>query len=144
MSIALRLTTLRRNIVTCCTPHLQARGVTASLLYYVLYVGKNPGCTAGEAGRVLQMDPGYTTRAVAKLVTEGFLTRETDPKDRRVIRLHLTGKGEALFADSQAMLEAWSRQTMEALTEEEMAQLWTLLSKIHPVPRMDFPSPGAE
>lgn len=141
LSIALRLTTLRRNLVACCTPHLHARGVSSALLYYVLYVGRHPGCTAGEAGKVLQADPGQTTRAVSKLEKEGFLARETDPKDHRVTRLALTGKGEALFADSRAMLEAWGSEAMAALTEEEVEQLWALLSKVTPVAELDFPPP---
>ena len=141
LSIALWLTTLRRNLVTSCTPHLHARGMSSGLLYYILYVGRHPGCTAGEAGKVLQADPGHTTRSVAKLVKDGFLTRETDPKDRRAVRLSLTVKGKALFADSRAMLEAWGSQTMEALTEEEVEQLWALLSKVTPIAELDFPPP---
>ena len=141
LSIAIRLTSLRRNLVSCCTPHLQARGVTPGLLYCVLYVGRHPGCTAGEVARFLQADPGQTTRAMGKLAGEGFVTRETDPKDHRVTRLALTGKGEALFADSRAMLEAWGSEAMAALTEEEVEQLWALLSKMSPIAELDFPPP---
>lgn len=142
LSIAMRITLLRRNLVACCTPHLQARGVSTGLLYYVLYVGRNPGCTASEAGRFLQMDAGYTTHAVAKLIQEGFLERRRDEKDRRAHRLYLTEKGQALFADSRTMLEAWGEQTMAGLTGREVEQLNTLLQKLAPAPQMDFPEPS--
>lgn len=142
LSIAMRITLLRRNLVACCTPHLQARGVSTGLLYYVLYVGRNPGCTASEAGRFLQMDAGYTTHAVAKLLQEGFLDRRRDEKDRRAHRLYLTEKGQALFADSRTMLEAWGEQTMAGLTGREVEQLNTLLQKLAPAPQMDFPEPS--
>ena len=141
-SIALRITLLRRNIVTCCAPHLQSRGLSTGLLYYLLYVGRNPGCTSSEVGKFLQMDAGYTAHAVSKLIQEGFLERRRDEKDRRVQRLYLTEKGQILFADSRAMLESWGEQTMSGLSGEEVEQLNALLQKIVPVAQMEFPDPA--
>ena len=64
-----------------------------------------------------------------KLEKAGYLRREPDPADERLLRLRLTEKGEALedaFAEITAEMH---RKISEGLGEQELAVLEALLAK---------------
>ena len=64
-----------------------------------------------------------------KLEKAGYLRREPDPADARLLRLRLTEKGEALedaFAEITAEMH---RKISEGLGEQELAVLEALLAK---------------
>ena len=64
-----------------------------------------------------------------KLEKAGYLRREPDPADARLLRLRLTKKGEALedaFAEITAEMH---RKISEGLGEQELAVLEALLAK---------------
>jgi DNA-binding MarR family transcriptional regulator len=58
----------------------------------------------------------------------GFVQRTTDPSDRRVTRLRLTERGEAVV---EAVTAAWAQmegQATAGLTDDEARQLIRLLT----------------
>ncbi len=81
---------------------------------YILQTCRTPGLTQDELATRLYVNKSSVTRQVAQMIAEGFLTRETDPADRRCKRLFPTAKAEALYPRVIAYLEDWN----EALTSE--------------------------
>ena len=63
------------------------------------------------------------TKIVAGLVDKGLVQRETDPRDRRVVRLRLTDSGDELFMSLRARMEARLASLMAAMDDEERAAL---------------------
>ena len=55
---------------------LQAVGLNFGLLFFVIYVGKHPGCSPSELTKALHLDWGYSQRSLNKLAEDGFLSRE--------------------------------------------------------------------
>ena len=55
---------------------LQAVGLNFGLLFFVIYVGKHPGCSPSELTKALYLDWGYSQRSLNKLAADGFLSRE--------------------------------------------------------------------
>ena len=106
---------------------LQALGLKYGLLFFVLYVGKHPGCTPSELTRALKADWGHSQRSVTKLVEDGFLTKE---KTGRVYRLCLTERGQETFEISRQMFSDWDGDALAALTDGEREELFALLRKI--------------
>ncbi len=75
----------------------------------IYFVGRKPGTTVGELLRILKITKQSLSRVLGQLVREGFVTQESDPRDRRRRRLHLTEKGaelERLLTESQCRLVA--------------------------------------
>ena len=64
-----------------------------------------------------------------KLEKAGYLLREPDPRDARVLRLRLTEKGEALDKVFAEISEELHRRMLAALGPDELAELERLLEK---------------
>ena len=114
---------------------LHPLGVKNGLVFFVIYVGKHPGCTPAELTKTLRVDWGYSQRCITKLVENGFLTKE---KAGRRYQLDLTEKGREAFAISHQVFFDWDEKRLAVLTEEERQTLFALLRKLTPgreVPR---------
>ena len=81
------VTELHKEFAAYTTQQLQELGLSFGLMYFVIYVGKHPGCSPAELTKALRMDWGHSQRSLNKRVEEGFLTRE---KNGRSARLDLT------------------------------------------------------
>ena len=119
-----------RDAALFCGETLREEGVTVGLLYFILYVCKNPGCTPIQMTRDLGLDRAYVLRCVQKLVEEDFFERKPHPTDGRATVLYPKEKAKELFSSSRQMLECWDQQTLAGLSDEEKKELFYLLRKI--------------
>jgi DNA-binding MarR family transcriptional regulator len=65
-----------------------------------------------------------------RLARRGLVHRQRSPEDRRVIVVRLTAKGEALAGKLRRKIDGLLQRVAGALTEEELAQLLTLMTKV--------------
>ena len=75
-------------------------------------MGKHPGCTPSELTKALHVDWGHSQRSVARLVEDGFMTKE---RAGRTHRLNLTAKGQQAFEISHQVFFDWDAQRLFAL-----------------------------
>lgn len=74
--------------------------------------------------------PSTITFETDKLVAAGFLTRESDPSDRRVVRLSLTDEGRALHQETVRTVNAFLEPALASLSPAELEQFLTTFRKI--------------
>ena len=108
------------------TQQLQEFGLSFGMMYFVIYVGKHPGCTPAEMTKNLHLDWGHSQRSLNKLAEDGFLTKE---KNGRSYHLKLTQRGENAFVVCHQVFIDWDAQSLGGLTAQERQQLLTLLQK---------------
>ena len=118
--------TLHKGFAAYTTQRLQELGLSFGLMYFVIYVGKHPGCTPSELTKELRLDWGHSQRSLNKLAEDGFLTRE---KSGRSYHLDLTEKGRTAFAVCHQVFYDWDAQNLSGLTADEQRQLLSLLQK---------------
>jgi DNA-binding MarR family transcriptional regulator len=70
----------------------------------------------GKVADVLHCDPSNVTGIVDRLVTQGLITRQEWPQDRRTKNIQLTNEGQAMG--------------YQKLSTREQAQLYQLLQKL--------------
>src|SRR5690606_23049687 len=58
---------------------------------------RHPGMSQHDLARRLLVGRSNITMLLPQLEAQGLLERESDPKDKRIMRLRLTEKGEALL-----------------------------------------------
>ncbi|MDY4191493.1 MAG: MarR family transcriptional regulator [Oscillospiraceae bacterium] len=97
--------------------------------FFVLYIGKHPGCSPSELTKALRVDWGHSQRSVEKLVREGFVIKERPGEGGRAYRLTLTARGQEVFEESQRVFFEWDEQKLSSLSGEERLQLLPLLEK---------------
>lgn len=74
--------------------------------------------------------PSTITFETDKLVATGLLVRESDPTDRRVVRLSLTDEGRAVHQETVETINAFVRPALASLSREELEQFLATFHKI--------------
>jgi len=79
--------------------------------------------TLGELAAAEHVRPATMTRIVQALEEGGLVRRESDPRDRRVTRLHATAKGERVMWRGRERRVENLASLISGLSEEEVAQV---------------------
>ena len=76
----------------------------------IFKVYQNEGVNQKDLATDLSLTKGAITNAVAKLESNGYITREKLPEDKRHYSLRLTEKGEELIPVMIDINEKWERE----------------------------------
>ena len=126
-TFAYYLSVLYKDFYAYAGARLHPLGVNNGLVFFVIYVGKHPGCTPSELTKTLHVDWGYSQRSITRLVEDGFLIRE---KVGRAYHLTLSSKGQQAFSISHQVFFDWDQESLSSLSPSERDQLFSLLAKI--------------
>lgn len=128
-SLSFYVTLLSKEFTSYCNKRLAEVGLMQGQLYFILYVGKHPGCAPKELVQALRMDIGHTNRSLARLEQSGLLVQEINPEDRRARILRLTEAGKKAFELSHELFAQWDQEVLAGFSEEEQEQMMKLLRK---------------
>jgi DNA-binding MarR family transcriptional regulator len=82
-----------------------------------------PGITARQLTGILQVDEGYLSRLIAKLVKQKIVLKKQSKEDKRIYALELSEKGRQLFTDLNKRSSQAIASLIEHLTAEERQEL---------------------
>ena len=125
--LAYYITALRKDLNAYSDARLKQYGLTDGLFYYIIYIGKNPGCSLSETARFLKADNGHVTRCIGKLEQLGYAVRTRDTADPRHFHLTLTAQGETIFKELHTLLYDWDQAVCKNLSDIQREQLLELL-----------------
>ncbi len=86
--------------------------------------------TAMVMAGMLRIAGPTATRAIDSLERRGFVAKERDPQDRRIVWLTLTREGAKVLDATRLRQEEWIRKLLQSLTPEEAEVLSNLLEKL--------------
>jgi DNA-binding MarR family transcriptional regulator len=86
-------------------------------------VGRHPGISVAAAARELHLADNSVSTLVNQLLGAGMLRRETDPGDRRAVRLELTPAARAHLAQWRARRARLVGARIAELPEEDRAAI---------------------
>lgn len=87
--------------------------------------------TAKEICSIRCIKSSNASITIEKMVKNGYIRRESDTKDRRIQRLELTEKAQPVVEDAKRLHDSFERAVFSDLTEEEKAQFFLLIDKMH-------------
>jgi DNA-binding MarR family transcriptional regulator len=93
-------------------------------------LGEHPGLSAAEVAGFTEMDKVAVSRAVARLLEAGRLTRTTASDDRRRSVLKLSAAGQRIYRQIVPVARAHEANLVAALGAEERRQFDKLLDKL--------------
>jgi DNA-binding MarR family transcriptional regulator len=93
-------------------------------------LGRYGATTANAVVERTAMDKVRVSRAVARLIADGRITRRTDPEDRRRAILDLTPAGEAIYREIVPLVLAVETELLSCLNQEERAMINRIISKL--------------
>ena len=99
--------------------HLQAFGLTPVQCLFMESLWEEDGLSVGEIGRRIALDTATLAGVLDRMVTAGWVRRETDPDDGRVARVYLTEKARAIITSLAAAIERTNSELLHNLNSEE-------------------------
>lgn len=108
------------------------RGITGPQFGVIRVVGEAgpEGVKLSDISRELHVTSANVTGLVDRLEESGYLTREPDPADRRVLLARLTADGREFLEQVIPAHRAFVARVMSCLSAEEQAGLADLLSRV--------------
>lgn len=95
-----------------------------------------------ELSRFLNIDKGATAKTVARLMESGYITRRTDPKDKRRYQICLTPKANRIRSDLESAIEDWHQILLHGLCSEEVVLVRRLLETMKENSKQDHGKKG--
>lgn len=102
--------------------------ITNNDMHIIEAVGLEGGQTMSAIARRLNITAGSLTTSMNHLVKKNYVTRERSEKDRRVVYISLTEKGEKAYRHHEEFHKQMVEAAVGHLTEEEMP---VLLKTLH-------------
>jgi DNA-binding MarR family transcriptional regulator len=121
------------SMVGCLTRFFEEYGITGAqfgVLRCVADAG-DEGLMLSDLSKRLMVTCGNITGVVDRLEQAGYLTRERNSEDRRVVRAQLTPSGRSLYQQMVPAHRELLRQLMAALPPEEQEALAGLCETLH-------------
>jgi DNA-binding MarR family transcriptional regulator len=106
-------------------------GVTTSQAGAVLAFPLKGGLTMNELSKAVNLEISTMTRMVDQLVEKGLVERQTDAKDRRVVRVGLTEGGSKLHKKLTDALQGFYTSALNKFPKEEQAVILQNLQHIY-------------
>ena len=105
-------------------------GAQKRILFYLDWEGPKK---MSEIARLVEVTTPAATAVVDKLVRQDLVTRETDPEDRRIIRVMLSENGHKVMLELRQLHERRMEEILGKLNPEKRTQLIHSFEKIHEI-----------
>ena len=109
---------------------LSKEQLTVPQLDIISCLDRSKGLPLSELAERLLVTGGNITGIIDRLERDGYVYRERDKKDRRIVRALLTEKGFDLYKSFLPRYKEVMRKINSVLTTEERQQLQRLLKKL--------------
>ena len=97
---------------------------------FLLRIYENQGINLIELSNLMKVDKTTSTKAVQKLINEGYLEKKEDSLDRRVWRVYPTLKGQEVYRYIAHEEEKSSEIYYKDFSKKEKEDLFILLEKM--------------
>jgi DNA-binding MarR family transcriptional regulator len=126
-----RLSVLSNTISQAIAREYDARfGLSITEWRVLAVVGRYPGLSANEVAERTAMDKVAVSRAVARLIENQRLQRETYDGDRRRSILTMSPKGQRIYDRVVPRALEYERHLLDTLDEQERQWLDRILTKL--------------
>ena len=90
----------------------------------------DPGLSQDDVARVLGMDTSSIAKLIAKLMDGKYVTRQTNPQDRREYKLYLEERGETATLELVSYLNEFQERFITSIRPELLDELNEVLNSI--------------
>jgi DNA-binding MarR family transcriptional regulator len=104
--------------------------LTVVQLHSLGVMNPGEGIPMNTLSNLLLCDASNVTGIVDRLLTQGYIKREENPKDRRVKMITLTAEGESLRESLLTAISQYELPELGRLTDVQRAELKTMLGII--------------
>ena len=126
-SLLRHISIIHRNYTKYMDYELEKNNIGYGQQFFLLCIYESDGITMYDLAKIGKFDKGTVTKAVQKLIEEGYVVYETDIHDRRVKHLHITQKAVPVVEIIYRLKEKWNNLITAGLSKEDLIKFKTLL-----------------
>ena len=104
--------------------------VTTAQMIMLVSIHDHGQCKLKTLAKERGISPPTATGLIDRLVRAGYVKRGSDPEDRRVVMVSLTGKGKSSVQDFLSTVRNRWKNILVHLTPKEQQQYLNILKKI--------------
>lgn len=108
-------------------------GFTTAIGFVLININSKEGTPATKIAPLIGLETRSLTRMLKTMEEKGLIYRKADPVDKRSVRMFLTEEGKRKKEISVQSVMRFNEQVRAALTEEELAGFFGVISKIQKV-----------
>jgi DNA-binding MarR family transcriptional regulator len=90
-------------------------------------IKKTAGMHMGDIASHFSTTMPTATALIDKLITAKLVKRANDPKDRRIVKIHLTKSGEKLLAEAKKQRASKMKKLLSYLSRQDKLELLRIL-----------------
>lgn len=111
----------------------QKHGVNMSVGYALIKIDPEIGTPSTKLGPLMGMESRSLTRTLKSMEEQGLITKKSDAKDKRVIRIMLTPFGVEQRDIAKKVVIDFNTILSNKLTEEEQKNYFSSITKINEI-----------
>jgi DNA-binding MarR family transcriptional regulator len=105
-------------------------GITGPQLWALNTLSKNEGLPLGELSKKMYLRPSTITGIIDRLEKRGYVVRNRDQRDRRVVRILLTSKGKRLAKKGPNPIQGKMIYGLRGLNRGELRSIYDSIQKL--------------
>ncbi|MFC1646437.1 MarR family winged helix-turn-helix transcriptional regulator [Candidatus Omnitrophota bacterium] len=109
---------------------LPSEDVTPQQMITILTISELKSCKVSIISKRMGISPPVVTGLVDRLVSNGYVARARDSKDRRTVFVKLTKKGDTYVGKFRRAIQKKWKQILVHLTEEERSAYIKIMKKL--------------
>ena len=107
-------------------------GGTMSIGYALLNIDRD-GTPSTKLGPKMGMEPRSLTRMIKLLEKNGWITKELNNKDKRMVNLHLTEKGQKMRNKSREYVIEFNKKIYDEINIDDLETCFRVLNKVNTI-----------
>lgn len=107
------------------------KDLTNNDIHVIRAIGMNEKKNMSMIAKELAVTIGTLTISINSLVRKGYVIKERSDKDKRVVFVNLSSKGEAAFSRNEELYDQMVNSMLEDLEDNEMDILMKSLLKVN-------------
>jgi len=106
---------------------LEPYGIGSGQFPFLMRLFHEDGINQRNLSNYLQMDKATATRAIKKLVDEGYIFRQKDKEDKRSYRIFLSEKGKRLEPYMKKIASEWNDILLSSFDDNQKKEIMNSL-----------------
>jgi len=111
--------------------HMEKLGLQRGQGFALIHLWHHDGVPQRELSKAMHVSPASVTNMLQRMERDGWIDRQRDEADQRVVRVFLTKKSKGLRVQARAVFREMEEELGSIYTEEERETLKRLLMKLH-------------
>ncbi|MFI6455708.1 MarR family winged helix-turn-helix transcriptional regulator [Streptosporangium amethystogenes] len=126
--VCFALAVASRNVIGVYRPLLEPMGLTHPQYLVMLALWEQAPLSVKELSKLLRLDPGTLSPLLKRLEAVGYIRRQRDGQDQRVLAVSLTPEGRRLRGEAEKVPPAIVRRL--GMNLEELQELHRSLTRV--------------